>query len=182
MSVLRLIFYVSCIDCNSSLALFRRFIDLSVVAEFHLINGEGKLENGLTIMNENVELKRNSYSGVWRPLTFPDSSDKIRVMAAVRVVLPWSTCPIVPTLIWGFVLTKACFLAGAAYPRHWCDEEFRRHGVNVALMPENEEGIKSRPKYSVQRAIKDTILNQVKHKWLKKMTNGNTQITFWQLW
>ena len=64
MSVLRLIFYVSCIDCNSSLALFRRFIDLSVVAEFHLINGEGKLENGLTIMNENVELKRNSYSGV----------------------------------------------------------------------------------------------------------------------
>jgi hypothetical protein len=28
------------------------------------------------------------------------------VIAAVRVVFPWSTCPIVPTLICGFVLSN----------------------------------------------------------------------------
>src|SRR5579875_3719840 len=29
-------------------------------------------------------------------------SDSTFVMAAVRVVLPWSMCPIVPTFTWGF--------------------------------------------------------------------------------
>jgi hypothetical protein len=31
------------------------------------------------------------------------------VMAAVSVVLPWSTCPMVPTLTWGFVLSNFAF-------------------------------------------------------------------------
>src|SRR5215212_8724840 len=31
------------------------------------------------------------------------------VIAAVRVVLPWSTCPIVPTLICGLVRSNFCF-------------------------------------------------------------------------
>src|SRR5438093_518795 len=31
------------------------------------------------------------------------------VMAAVRVVLPWSTWPIVPTLTWGLVRSNFCF-------------------------------------------------------------------------
>src|SRR5262249_40466590 len=33
-----------------------------------------------------------------------DSS--VRVIAAVVVVLPWATCPMVPTLTWGFFLLK----------------------------------------------------------------------------
>jgi hypothetical protein len=32
--------------------------------------------------------------------------DKTLVMAAVRVVLPWSICPMVPTFTWGFVLSN----------------------------------------------------------------------------
>lgn len=34
-------------------------------------------------------------------------------MAAVSVVFPWSTCPIVPMFIWGLVLENT-FLASAA--------------------------------------------------------------------
>src|SRR5947209_18626480 len=38
----------------------------------------------------------------------------VLVMAAVRVVLPWSMCPIVPTFTWGFVRSNfffaICFL------------------------------------------------------------------------
>ena len=30
------------------------------------------------------------------------------VIAAVRVVLPWSMCPIVPMLTWGFVRSNFC--------------------------------------------------------------------------
>merc|ERR1719370_57179 len=33
------------------------------------------------------------------------------VMAAVRVVLPWSTCPIVPMLQWGLSLLNTSFSA-----------------------------------------------------------------------
>ncbi len=35
--------------------------------------------------------------------TFGFFSWRTFVIAAVRVVLPWSMCPIVPTLTWGFV-------------------------------------------------------------------------------
>ena len=31
------------------------------------------------------------------------------VIAAVSVVLPWSMCPIVPMLTWGFVRSNFCF-------------------------------------------------------------------------
>src|SRR3954453_6245965 len=34
---------------------------------------------------------------------------KVLVMAAVNVVLPWSTCPIVPTFTCGFVRSNFCF-------------------------------------------------------------------------
>ena len=37
-------------------------------------------------------------------------------MAAVRVVLPWSTCPIVPTLTCGFVRSNLCFAIGTSPP------------------------------------------------------------------
>src|SRR5215203_5184086 len=33
----------------------------------------------------------------------------VLVIAAVSVVLPWSTCPIVPTLTCGFVRSNFCF-------------------------------------------------------------------------
>lgn len=39
------------------------------------------------------------------------------VMAAVSVVLPWSTCPIVPMLQWGLTLWNTFFSEGAAYIR-----------------------------------------------------------------
>jgi ribosomal protein L14 len=32
--------------------------------------------------------------------------------AAVRVVLPWSTCPMVPILTWGLVRSNFCFAIG----------------------------------------------------------------------
>ena len=35
-------------------------------------------------------------------------SDSTLVMAAVSVVLPWSMCPIVPTLTWGFERSNFC--------------------------------------------------------------------------
>jgi hypothetical protein len=35
-------------------------------------------------------------------------SDSTLVMAAVKVVLPWSMCPIVPTLTWGFERSNFC--------------------------------------------------------------------------
>ena len=50
------------------------------------------------------------------------------VMAAVSVVLPWSTCPMVPMFIWGLSLEKTLF-ASAAYPlcnrgtAHWQREK-----------------------------------------------------------
>src|SRR2546427_5927855 len=34
---------------------------------------------------------------------------RVFVIAAVNVVFPWSTCPIVPTLMWGFVRSNFCF-------------------------------------------------------------------------
>jgi hypothetical protein len=38
-------------------------------------------------------------------------------MAAVSVVLPWSMCPIVPTLTWGFVRSNFCLaMAGVMLP------------------------------------------------------------------
>src|SRR5689334_11487117 len=37
-------------------------------------------------------------------------------MAAVRVVLPWSMCPIVPTLTCGLVLEKISFAIGCSAP------------------------------------------------------------------
>ncbi len=36
-------------------------------------------------------------------------SASVLVIAAVRVVLPWSTCPIVPTFTCGFVRSNFCF-------------------------------------------------------------------------
>ena len=77
------------------------------------------------------------YEQIEAHLTFPedDSSDKTLVMAAVSVVLPWSTWPIVPTFMCGFVRSKAAFFAGAAYPRHWRDEEFIKHCVRGACKP-----------------------------------------------
>ena len=42
----------------------------------------------------------------------PLPSESTFVMAAVNVVLPWSTCPIVPTFMWGFDRSKACFAMG----------------------------------------------------------------------
>src|SRR5438552_12590104 len=38
----------------------------------------------------------------------PPLSDSVLVMAAVRAVLPWSMCPIVPTLACGFVRSNFC--------------------------------------------------------------------------
>ena len=39
----------------------------------------------------------------------PQTSEQTRVSAAVSVVLPWSTWPIVPTLTWGFVRSNVYF-------------------------------------------------------------------------
>src|SRR5262245_44174783 len=39
------------------------------------------------------------------------------VMAAVRVVFPWCTCPVVPTLTWGFVRSNFSLLMRS--PRKW---------------------------------------------------------------
>src|SRR5580765_2830908 len=39
------------------------------------------------------------------------------VMAAVSVVLPWSTCPIVPTFTCGFVRSNFCFAIATDSPR-----------------------------------------------------------------
>ena len=36
-------------------------------------------------------------------------SAKTFVIAAVKVVLPWSTCPIVPMLQWGLLLSNLAF-------------------------------------------------------------------------
>lgn len=41
------------------------------------------------------------------------------VIAAVRVVFPWSTWPTVPMFTWGLLLEKVSFFAGAAYFRNW---------------------------------------------------------------
>jgi len=38
-----------------------------------------------------------------------NSLGKAFVIAAVRVVLPWSTCPMVPMFTCGLVLSKCCF-------------------------------------------------------------------------
>lgn len=49
------------------------------------------------------------------------------MIAAVSVVLPWSTCPMVPTLTWGFDLTYASeyhrvdVQGQAARIRHWLE-------------------------------------------------------------
>src|SRR5580658_950359 len=40
--------------------------------------------------------------------TFGLCSCSTLVIAAVSVVLPWSMCPIVPTLTWGFVRSNFC--------------------------------------------------------------------------
>src|SRR5579884_1357449 len=39
----------------------------------------------------------------------PPCSASVFVIAAVSVVLPWSMCPIVPTLIWGLLRSNFCF-------------------------------------------------------------------------
>ncbi len=39
----------------------------------------------------------------------PPAFAKVLVIAAVNVVLPWSTWPMVPTLTWGLVLSNFCF-------------------------------------------------------------------------
>ena len=44
-------------------------------------------------------------------------SESTFVIAAVVVVFPWSMWPIVPMLIWGFVLSNFC-LAILIYPPH----------------------------------------------------------------
>src|SRR5438270_10923307 len=62
-------------------------------------------------------------------------SARTLVMAAVRVVLPWSMWPIVPTLRWGLERSNICFamFSGLLYllvaavglgppsPRFWCE-------------------------------------------------------------
>src|SRR5437016_10598919 len=51
-------------------------------------------------------------------------SDRTLVMAAVRVVLPWSMCPIVPMFTWGLFRSKRfldmllSFPLLPSYPRH----------------------------------------------------------------
>src|ERR1700720_410952 len=45
----------------------------------------------------------------------PLSADTL-VMAAVRVVLPWSTCPMVPTFTCGFVRSNLFFAIAAQSP------------------------------------------------------------------
>src|ERR1700712_1985469 len=47
------------------------------------------------------------------------------VMAAVRVVLPWSTWPIVPMLTWG--LLRSNFAFATAGPPQDCDDRPDRH-------------------------------------------------------
>ncbi|MEA2595246.1 MAG: hypothetical protein QOF01_1715, partial [Thermomicrobiales bacterium] len=39
-------------------------------------------------------------------------SASVFVIAAVNVVFPWSTCPIVPTLMCGFVRSNRCLPTG----------------------------------------------------------------------
>ena len=46
----------------------------------------------------------------------PHTSEQTRVNAAVSVVLPWSTCPIVPTLTWGFERSNASFAMATHSP------------------------------------------------------------------
>src|SRR6516165_4476532 len=47
-----------------------------------------------------------SYAVNWASPCF----DSTLVIAAVSVVFPWSTCPIVPTFTWGFVLSNFSLL------------------------------------------------------------------------
>ena len=42
----------------------------------------------------------------------PEERERVFVIAAVRVVLPWSTWPIVPMLTWGLVLSNFCLAIG----------------------------------------------------------------------
>src|SRR3990170_7080221 len=49
-------------------------------------------------------------------------SDCTLVMAAVNVVLPWSTCPIVPTFTWGFVRSNFAFAMTLSF--HFVDDFF----------------------------------------------------------
>src|SRR3954447_25239318 len=44
-----------------------------------------------------------------RATVLPPASARTLVIAAVRVVLPWSMCPIVPTLMCGFERSNFCF-------------------------------------------------------------------------
>lgn len=68
------------------------------------------------------------------------------VMAAVSVVLPWSTWPMVPTFTWGLSRTYV-FLASTARPRHKrdCAGDFSGHnrpcsrGVGPAPRPDRSE-------------------------------------------
>src|SRR5210317_1679094 len=57
----------------------------------------------------------------------PHTSEQTRVNAAVSVVLPWSTCPIVPTLTWGFERSNASFAMATHSPESlsWCFDESR---------------------------------------------------------
>jgi len=50
-----------------------------------------------------------SMSSYFINLTVSSVIESVLLIAAVRVVLPWSTCPIVPTFTWGLVLSNLAF-------------------------------------------------------------------------
>src|SRR5688572_20938823 len=58
-------------------------------------------------------------------------SAEILVSAAVRVVFPWSTCPIVPTFTCGLFRSNFAF-AIAAFPVKWRPNEVRSVGTTSA--------------------------------------------------
>ena len=95
-----LVLDVGGVDGDTALLLFRSVVDL--VEGLHLVGvtgdalgehlGNGGGEGGLTVVN------------------VADGTDvDMRVMAAVRVVLPWSTWPMVPMLTCGLVLWNVSF-------------------------------------------------------------------------
>ena len=80
---------------------------------------------------------------------------KAIVKAAVSVVLPWSTCPIVPILTWGFFLSnfpraarivkeRGGFTAGEENVRGRIEEGFKKEEESLIAEEEEEEGLTKR--------------------------------------
>src|SRR5919106_4717345 len=67
-------------------------------------------------------------------------------MAAVRVVLPWSTWPMVPMFTWGFVLSTFSLLM--SLPRKWSPDpglNWRPHPYQGCALPTELSGPSVRP-------------------------------------